>query len=61
MQTKQAAPARRDRFEREEFDAVSILDSDFDSAWAPPVTLATEQTAPVLLDSWRAERKGVRA
>lgn len=41
-------------------EPVSLLDSEFDSAWAPPVTLRTQDSAPVLLEGWRVTKQGVR-
>lgn len=43
----------------ESLEPVSLLDSDFDSAWAPPVTLATATAAPVMLEGWRVRNQGV--
>lgn len=36
-----------------------LLDSEFDSAWKPPLTLSTEGAAPKLGDSWRVQMRGV--
>jgi len=37
----------------------SIVDSEFDSTWRPPLTLQTESVAPKPFDGWRSKREGV--
>lgn len=41
----------------------SVLDSEFDSYWRPPVTLCTDQTdaPPRIGESWRASFEGVES
>lgn len=41
-------------------DSFCLLDSDFDSAWRPPLTLSTESAAHQIGDGWRVAKRGVR-